>query len=145
MLTINPQQAREKAMRNPTVVYKPKPRPLPFYLQKVQSNFEIIHQEIFTSNRQQQFLKYTFKLSNENGEYQEDQMFLLDDEGYIHSSFYDLIDQFRQFGEVNENFNVEDLVGEKGTCYFESHHSNGKVYKKIVLTSWEVNKDEYSF
>lgn len=142
MFTINPQQAREKATLNPTIVYKPKPRPLPFYLQKVQNNFEIIHQEIFKSNSQQQFLKYVFKLTNENEEYEEDQMFLLDYEGYIHSSFYDFIDQFRQFGDVNEDFSVEDLIGEKGTCYFESHHSNGKTYKKIVLTSWGNNENE---
>lgn len=141
MFIINPQQAREKAMQNPTL-YKRKPKSIPFNLQVVVYHFEIIRQEIFTSYNKQQFLKYVFKLTNENEEYEEDQMFLLNDEGHIHSSFYDFIDQFRQFGEVNDDFNVEDLVSEKGTCYFETNHSRGKTYKKIVLTSWGGNENE---
>lgn len=106
-------------------------------------NVIIDRYEVFSSFTYRSYLKLICHLWNENESFEIDQVFELYDDGSVHQSFYEFVDQFRQFGEVKDDVTVEDLIGEKGTCTIKHHFSNGKVYQKIVLTSWEDNTDEY--
>lgn len=98
-------------------------------------SFKIDRYEILTSRENRQFLKLIFCLSNENESFEQDQLFELYEDGSIHDSYYQFIDQFRQFGEVNDVVYVEDLIGEKGTCYIKGNIYSP--YRKVILTSWE--------
>lgn len=102
---------------------------------KVEYDFAINRFEIITSHKAQRFLKLVFNVSNENENFDEDQLYLLDEDDNPHSSYYEFIEQLSQFEEIEDNHTVEDLIGKKGTCYFKSNFSGGKVYKKIVVTS----------
>ena len=104
--------------------------------------FQINRYEVITSRTSQRYLKLIFHVWNENENFEIDQLYMLYDDNSVHSSFYDFIDQFRQFGEIKDEIYVEDLIGERGTCYFKSNYSHGKTYKKIVLTSWEDASNE---
>lgn len=109
---------------------------------KVEYAFQIDRYEVITARTSQRFLKLVFKVWNENEDFEIDQLYMLYDDNSAHSSFYDFTNQFRQFGEVKDEILVQDLIGERGTCYFKNNFSNGKVYQKIVLTSWEGNINE---
>lgn len=109
---------------------------------KVLYLFVIQEWKIFQSRSFRRYLKLVFRLWNENESFDVDQVFELYDNDTIHTSYFELIDQFRQFGEVNDEVDVNDLLGEKGTCYITENTFNGKTYRKIVLTSWEENENE---
>lgn len=109
---------------------------------KVGYDFVIDRYEVLTSRKSQRFLKLVFKVWNENEDFEIDQLYMLYEDDSAHSSYYNFVEQFRQFGEIEEEFTVDDLIGERGTCYFKSNFSGGKVYKKIVLTSWEAGEYE---
>ncbi len=105
-------------------------------------NFQIIKYEVFQSRSYQRYLKLIFYLSNENESFEIDQLFELYDDDSAHPAYYRLLDQFRQFGEVKNDVTVEDLIGERGTCYVKHNYSNGKTYQQIILTSWEDTVNE---
>lgn len=97
-------------------------------------SFKIDRYEILTSQENRRFLKLVFYLFNENENFEQDQLFELYEDDTVHDSFFQFIDQFLQFGEVNDEVYVEDLIGEKGTCYIKRNKFNH--YAKIILTSW---------
>lgn len=118
------------------------------FTQPLESNevlyfFVIQEWKIFQSHSYRRYLKLVFHLWNENESFEVDQLFeLYENDTLIHHSYDELIDQFRQFDEVNDEVQVNDLLGEKGTCYITRNTFNGKTYDKIVLTSWEGNGNE---
>lgn len=110
--------------------------------EEVEYSFVIDRYEVFTSRSNQQYLKLVFQLWNENEEFEKDQLYQLDGNGGIHPSFYEFVNQFSKFGEVIEEFGIEDLIGERGTCHIKSNFSKGRIYHKISLTSWEDDSNE---
>jgi len=105
-------------------------------------SFAIDRYEVFTSRSYQRYLKLIVQLWNENEGFEMDQLYELNDDDSVHLSFYRFVDQFRQFGEVNDEVYVDDLIGERGTCQIKYNYSHSRSYPKIVLTSWEGNENE---
>ena len=101
---------------------------------KVPMHFKIIKYDFFTSRAGQEFLRMYFWLSNENEAYEETQVFLVEENGDIHSSFNDFVDQFRQYIELKDDITFADFIGESGTCYINNYNHYGKIYRKIVIT-----------
>lgn len=97
--------------------------------------FKIIKWEFFTSKAGQDFLRINFWLSNENEEFEEMQVFLVEENGDIHSSFNNFVDQFRQHTELKDDITLDDFIGESGTCYIHTYSYYGKTYRKIMITS----------
>lgn len=106
-------------------------------LNEVIYSFKIDRYEVLTARENRRFLKIVLNLFNENENFEQDQVFELYEDDSVHDSFYQFVDQFRQFGEVKDEIYVEDLIGEKGTCYIKRNKFNH--YAKIILTSWEEN------
>lgn len=103
----------------------------------VEYSFKIRGYEFFYSRQSQRFLRIIFDVFNENESFDTEQIFMIYDDGTIHQSYYDFVNQFRAFGDVIDDVHPEDLINEQGTCYFEYRYSNGKTYQKIILTSWK--------
>ncbi|MGE8052878.1 hypothetical protein ACQKOD_02740 [Bacillus mycoides] len=78
-----------------------------------------------------------FWLSNENEEFEETQVFLVEENGDIHSSFTDFVDQFKQFIELKDDITFDDFIGETGTCYIHTYNHYLKKYRKIMITGLE--------
>ncbi|WP_223553879.1 hypothetical protein [Lysinibacillus sphaericus] len=104
-------------------------------------HFVISKYEFFTSRSGQEFLRFVFILSNENESYEEDQIFLVEDNGDIHPSFNEFVEQFNRFIELKDNITFGDFIGEKGTCYMEPYNHYGKIYRKIKIISLEINEE----
>lgn len=101
---------------------------------KVPMHFEITKYDFFTSRAGQEFLRLYFWLSNENEEFEHTQVFLVEENGDIHSSFNDFVDQFRQFIELKDDITFDDFIGESGSCYIHDYNHHGNNYRKIMIT-----------
>jgi|SRR5699024_2397618 len=110
---------------------------MPKQIQPLIMNFEIINYSFFESRSNKHFLRFTFLLSNENEEFEKDQIFLIEDDGDFHKSFYDFIDQFACLVELKDDLALDDFIGEKGTCYLKNSLFNGKIYRNIKIKSLE--------
>ena len=106
--------------------------PLTPHQVEVSYAFKIIRYEIFIARTAQRYLKLVFQLWNENESFEVDQIYELYDDDSAHPAYYRFLDQFRQFGEIKDDVTVEDLIGEKGTCYIKHNSSHGKVYQQII-------------
>lgn len=117
----------------------------PFAVGQVIYQFKIVRYDVFQSKNGKNFLRFVFFLFYENEQFEEEQVFLLDENGNPNWSFYRFLDQFSRYGELKDTIVAEDFIGERGTCYIEFAHRNGRIHRNIQLTSLEDYYEEESY
>lgn len=104
--------------------------------------FVIERYEIFTSKYGRDYLKFVFLLSNENETFEEDQIFPIGLSNNYSPRFEEFVKQFSQFCELTDDNTFNDFIGEKGECYIDLSHYNGRTYRKLIITALEDNGNE---